>query len=194
MKKFRSKRLLCCVCMGALSGAAFADDGGFNSNLNLNLPEFGQQQYESTPLLYALNDNDKATSDSDKATSFSKDNKDFKEPWLTGSKVHEYLGLGALALVGLTALAPKEEGGAHEHFAKAATVLASAAVTTGLIYHWDDFHLKDGFKDPDNQHVMLGALGALAMLYAVSKAPDSGHAGAGLLGGAAMGVAIKITW
>ena len=188
MKRKPGKRLLCGLCVGAVSCAALADTG----KLDLSLPAPALfQPAAGRPLLFAMNEDAASVTQSG---AFTKDNEGFEEPWLTGSKVHEYLGLGALALVGLTVISPKEEGGAHEHFAKAATVLAAAAATTGLIYHWDDFDFSDGFTDPDNMHMMLGALGTLAMVYAVSKAPDSGHAGAGILGGVAMGVAIKMTW
>ncbi len=126
--------------------------------------------------------------------SFRKDNEEFEESWLTGSKAHKYMGLGALGLVALAAISPKEEGGMHEYFATSATVLAAGAATTGFIYHWDDFDFSDGFTDPDNLHMMLGLLGTLAMVAAISEAPEAGHSGPGILGGVAMGVAIKITW
>ncbi len=130
----------------------------------------------------------------DRQTALKIDHSDFEESWWTGNKFHQYAGLGALALVGMAALSPKEEDGPHEYFATAASALGAAAVTTGLIFHWDDFDLSDGFTDPDNLHVMMAGLGALAMAYAVSEAPDSGHAGIGSLGGIAMGLAIKIEW
>jgi hypothetical protein len=134
----------------------------------------------------------------------------FQPPLFTGSNAHKYLGLGTLALVVATALAPKppevedraptpaeldaQKSSSHAKLGRAAATMAAATVATGLLYHWDDFHLEDGFSDPDNQHAMLGVAGALAMLYAISKAPDEGHAGSGIAGGAAMAVAIKLTW
>lgn len=135
----------------------------------------------------------------------------FQPPWLSGRKAHQYLGLGTVLFAGLTALsAPGEDEGAtqqqprqtsgttHTRFARTTAVLAVATVLTGLIYHWDDFHLEDGFADPDNQHVMLAGAGALTMLYAINKSAKSsvptGHAGTAELGAAAMLVAIKLTW
>lgn len=134
----------------------------------------------------------------------------FEPPMFSKSNAHKYLGLGTVAMVVATALAPKPEeiegrpatqaeldaqkSSTHAKLGRAAATLAAATVVTGLLAHWDDFHLEDGWADPDNLHVMLGSAGALAMLYAVSKAPEGGHAGAGIAGGAAMAVAIKLTW
>jgi hypothetical protein len=135
-------------------------------------------------------------------------------PWLTGRNAHQVLGLGTLALVGLTGLtaphggceqncgantAPRQTSGTpHTRFARAASVFAAATVTSGLLVHWNDFHLEDGFSDPDNQHVMLGMGGALAMLYAVNKSMHSAvptqHAGTAALGGVAMAISVKLTW
>lgn len=76
--------------------------------------------------------------------------------------------------------------------------MAAFTVTDGLLTHWDDFHLEDGFSDPDNLHVMLGTVGAAMMLYAVNKSANSkvpvSHAGIAELGGVAMAVAVKLTW
>ena len=125
--------------------------------------------------------------------------------WFTPNKIHKYLGLGSLGLVGLALLAPKpddegkpsgekSEGGIHHDLAVGATVLGAAAVATGFAFHYRDIDLSKGFKDPDNLHMLLGTLAEVAFLAAVSKAPDSGHAGAGILGAAAMATAIKIEW
>jgi hypothetical protein len=139
----------------------------------------------------------------------------FQAPWFTGSDAHKYLGLGTLVLVGLTAAtAPHENecehnctagtaqrqtsGTTHTRLARAAATLAGATVATGLLVHWDDFHLRDGFSDPDNQHVLLGLAGSLLMLYAVNKSMHSKlptqHAAFAEVGGAAMAIAVKLTW
>ncbi len=119
---------------------------------------------------------------------------DFKEPAFSGEKFHQYMGLTTLGLVALTAVLPKEEDGPHEMAGTAAAVMAGATVANGLVYHWEDFDVEDGFSDPDNLHVMLGGIGALLMAAAVSQAPEGGHAGLGIGGGVAMATAIKITW
>ena len=131
----------------------------------------------------------------------------------TGSDVHKYLGLGTVVLVGLTAATapgggcehnctsntPRQTSGTtHTRLARATAAMAAATVTSGLLVHWDDFHLKDGLSDPDNQHVLLGLAGSILMLYAVNKSMHSAvptqHAVFAEVGGAAMAVAIKLTW
>lgn len=119
---------------------------------------------------------------------------EFEAPLFSANKVHQYLGIGALGLLALAIVSPKEEDGAHEYFATGAAALGAAAATSGLIYHWDDFDFDDGLSDPDNLHMMLGATGALLMLAAIAQAPEGGHAGLGAAGGIAMGVAVKMTW
>jgi hypothetical protein len=138
----------------------------------------------------------------------------FDEPWLSGDKLHQYMGWTTLALVaGAAFTAPegcegaacatapqqaRQTNGAHAKIAKAAAFMAAATVTSGLIDHWDDFHMEDGFTDPDNLHAMLGTAGALMMMYAVNKSANStvpvSHGGIAELGGVAMAVAVKLTW
>ena len=82
--------------------------------------------------------------------------------------------------------------------AKATIAMAYATIATGLLAHWDDFHLEDGITDPDNLHVLLGVTGAALMAYAVNKSKNSSvpvsHAGIAELGALGMVAAIKITW
>jgi hypothetical protein len=201
------------ICLAALAGTAQAEEAA----LNLDLPvTAGMNDYNSRftnhrSYLLALNEGGVAKGRGELQVTPSAE---FEPPLFTGSKAHQYLGLGTVLLVGLTALsAPDEEcesncpavspprqtsGTTHTRLARTAAALAAATVTTGLLYHWDDFHLEDGLSDPDNQHVMLGAAGALLMLYAVNKSAKSSvqtsHAGYAELGGVAMAVAIKLTW
>lgn len=118
----------------------------------------------------------------------------FEAPLFSGNKVHQYFGIGALGLLALAIISPKEENGPHEYFATGSAVLGAAAATSGLIYHWDDFNFDDGFSDPDNLHMMLGSAGTLLMLAAISQAPEGGHPALGIAGGVAMGIAVKMTW
>lgn len=140
--------------------------------------------------------------------------KPFEPPFFSGSNAHKYFGLGTLALVALTGLtapgegceqncpanaAPRRTSGTtHTRLARAASVMAAATVTSGLLVHWNDFHLRDGLSDPDNQHVLLGLAGSLLMMQAVNKSMRSTspteHAGTAALGGIAMAVAVKLTW
>ena len=122
------------------------------------------------------------------------DNPADEERYFTANKIHQYLGIGSILAAGGTLLAPKEENGLHENLAKTATALGIGAVVTGLLYHWDDFSLSDGMKDPDNLHLMLTTAGTLGYLAAVSAAPDSGHAGLGGVGAIAMAIGIKMNW
>jgi hypothetical protein len=136
---------------------------------------------------------------------------EFEPPLISGRKVHQYLGLSTVAFAGLTMLAAPEDeegvsqtqprqtsGTTHTRLARTTAVLAVATVMTGLIYHWNDFHLEDGYSDPDNQHALLAGTGALLLLYAVNKSAHSSeptsHAGIAELGAVSMLAAIKLTW
>jgi hypothetical protein len=112
----------------------------------------------------------------------------------SGNKIHQYLGLASITLATLSVLSPKEEDGPHELFAKGAAATGGAAIASGYWVHWNDFSIQDGWKDPDNQHLLLTALGTLGYLLAVSQAPDESHAGAGAVGFTAMAVGIRLTW
>lgn len=139
---------------------------------------------------------------------------DFEPPLFSGSNAHKYLGLATIVGAVLTGSnhppenecetgpcpppQPRETDGAHAKLARATVALAAATVVTGLVAHWDDFHLEDGITDPDNMHALLGTAGMLTMAYAVSRAADpwnsNSHAGKAIAGAAMMAVAIKITW
>ncbi len=127
----------------------------------------------------------------------------FKEPWFTGNKIHEYLGVTTLATALATALtAPSDKGnatpnvnGTHAQLGRATRALALATVVTGLIFHWDDMHLfEDGLKDPDTEHWLIAGAGALILANAVSKAPNRSHAGQAEAGALAMLVGVKLVW
>ncbi|MDH4233688.1 MAG: hypothetical protein OEV15_00940 [Gallionella sp.] len=193
------------TCLVAASGLVHADD----ATQNIAIPSIASPYTKSSKsYMLALNDAD-APQKQASATAASQ-SAEFEPPMFSKSNAHKYLGLGTVALVVATALAPKpaeNEGGTltqaqideqessnHARLGKAAATLAAATVVTGLIAHWDDFHVEDGWTDPDNMHALLGTAGALAMLFAVSNAPGGGHAGVGVTGGVAMAAAIKLTW
>ena len=119
---------------------------------------------------------------------------EFEESYWTPNKIHKYVGLAALGLVGVAMVAPKEEDGLHESSAKAAALLGGLAVAGGLYVHWDDVDFSEGFSDPDNLHALFAGLGAVALLFAAAEGPDGGHAGIGAVGAISMAVAVKITW
>lgn len=128
----------------------------------------------------------------------------YKERWITANKIHKYLGIGSLAAAGMTLLTVdqadngenggKVDGGIHETFARTAAGLGAAAVLTGLLFHWDDITLSNGFSDPDNLHMVLSTLGALGYAEAVNRAPGGGHAGYGAAGAVSMALGIKMVW
>jgi hypothetical protein len=113
-------------------------------------------------------------------------------PWYGRNNMHKYLGLGSLALAGLSVLAPKEKGGAHEQLANGAAALGGAAIATGFYAHGDDIDYT--WSDPDTRHAVYGILGTLGYLIAVSRGGEGGHAAAGALGAVSMVAAIKIIW
>jgi hypothetical protein len=201
-------------CLAAISGMAYADDTGVNPELPAAANFYTGNFQSSNPRYYQLAANEGGTVQGAKDETPVATAAQFESPWLTGRKAHQYLGIATVVSAGLTALAapgercehncpaqapPRQTSGtAHTRLARTTAVLAVATVLTGLIYHWDDFHLEDGLADPDNQHVMLAGTGALMMLYAINKSEKSSvptpHAFVAEAGAAAMLVAIKLTW
>lgn len=196
------KKIVASLCFALACNTSFAAD----SALDLSLPAA-----TASPKSFMLAANDNLPASVAPAAAQA----EFSEPWMSGDKLHQYMGWTTLALVAATAFSPPGDGcegaacanapvqprqtnGTHAKLAKAAAFMAAATVTSGLIDHWDDFHLEDGFTDPDNLHAMLGTAGALMMMYAVNKSANSSvpvsHAGIAELGGVAMAVAVKLTW
>lgn len=216
------------ICLAAVSNTVFAQSAGgvewptaasfyTRNSSSINSPLVTRQSFNSPsfqPAAYLLAANEANTMQTDAGATNSAP--EFKPPWLSGRKAHQYLGLGTVIFAGLTALAappsnecencppstqqpPRQTSGTtHTRLARATAAMAVATVLSGLWYHWDDFHLEDGFADPDNQHVMLAGTGSLLMLYAINKSAKSAvptsHAGIAELGAATMLVAIKLTW
>jgi hypothetical protein len=200
------KKSLVGLCILAASGMAHAED----TALNLSLPAESKAAHS-----FKLASNDPASANLPASVTSSSPSTAFEPPMFSADKLHQYLGLTTIALVGLTALTapgsgcegncppptqqqPRQTNGTHAKLGEAAAAMAAATVTSGLITHWNDFHLEDGFTDPDNMHAMLGGAGALLMMYAVNKSANSSvptsHAGMAELGGVLMAVAVKLTW
>ncbi len=224
--KHRRNHVAAGVLLAVLSGLAYADETTANFQLPTAAANFytandpllkdrPSDARRANPKGYLIAANDGAAAQGQAGDTFVDPAEQFQPAWLTGRKAHEYLGLGTVVLAGLTALAapssceenclpasqqpPRQTSGtAHTRLARATGAMAIATVITGLLYHWDDFHLGDGFADPDNQHVALAGTGALLMLYAIDKSMHSSvptsHAGYAELGAVAMVVAIKLTW
>jgi hypothetical protein len=203
------KSMSAAVLLAALSGTALAQEAAFELPLASGTYV---KDYESFKL--AANDGTSASVKRSDSAAPEVGKTDFEPAMFSGSNAHKYLGLGTMVFAGLTALnhpeenecetapcpppQPRETDGTHARLARATVALAAATVVTGLVAHWDDFHLEDGITDPDNLHALLGTAGMLTMAYAVSKAADpydsNGHAGKAIAGAALMAVAIKITW
>lgn len=209
------------ICLATLSGMVYADDTAVNPALptaasfytnnfqSLKSQSFNSQSFDSTAYLLATNEDDALLGQEGPTTVTPA--REFKPPWMSGKKVHQYLGLGTVTLAGLTMLAAPDDaegvsqtaprqtsGTTHTRLARATAAMAIATVMTGLLYHWNDIHWEDAFTDPDKMHARLAAGGALLMLYAVNKSAKSteptSHSGIAELGAAAMLVAIKLTW
>lgn len=227
MKK-SSNHVAAGLLLAVFSGFAYADDmtaspglpTGAASFYSLDSQYLDRQTFEarpSNPKGYLIAANDAGPAQGQVGASAVEPAAEFHSSWLTGRKAHQYLGLGTIALAGLTALAapdgegceqncpavtqqaPRQTSGTtHTRLARATGAMAIATLATGLLYHWDDFHFSDGLADPDNQHVLLGATGAMLMLYAIDKSMHSSvptsHAGIAELGALAMVVAVKLTW
>lgn len=192
--------------LAALSGTAYAQEAAFE------LPS-ASSAYIKDYASFKLAANETGTQAMKPTASAAPEIKQsgFEPSWLTGGKAHQYLGLATIVGAGLTALTapeecedncttttPRETNGTHAKLAKATVAMAAATIATGLIVHWDDIHLDEGFTDPDNLHVMLGVTGAALMAYAVNKSMNSStevsHAGIAEMGAVGMLVAIKLTW
>jgi hypothetical protein len=197
----RLRRLAAGVCLAALTGTVYAAE----STLDLTLPAKQFYTQEAQSFMLAANDTDAAKA---KANVVSQPVvAEFEPKLFSGSKIHQYLGVGTAVLAGAAFIthphptdpnAPRLVNGTHAQLAKATVAMAAATVAAGLLTHWDDFSLEDGWSDPDNLHVLLGTAGAALMAYAVNKSANSStpvsHATMSELGALSMIVAIKLTW
>lgn len=204
MFKSLTQALVFLSCLGSAVAVASGMQGIDDYNLintsgllrlSLDLPVNADRDepYQQNPTMIYLAAAD-AMSAGDTQMSSKADKPVFKERWFTANKLHQYLGLGSLAMATVAAVLPKEEDAPHEYFAKGAAIFGGAAVATGLAFHFEDLSLKGGFSNPDNIHAALSTLGALGFLLAVDKAPEGGHAGLGLSGAVLMLGGIKYTW
>jgi hypothetical protein len=206
----RLRKFIAVFCLSLITGGACAAE----STLDLTLPAGKFYNEEAKSFLLAEND----AIDSQVKRNLSgavTPAAEFEPKLFTRKKVHEYLGLTTLALVALTTFTAPGDGcsnqnqncsnqarpvnGTHAELGKATAVMAIATVASGLIAHWDDFNVEDGWTDPDNLHVMLGVTGAALLAYAVNKSMNvsSGqvsHAGIAELGALGMLIAVKLEW
>jgi len=194
-------RLVVAACLSALMGFASAAE----KPLDLSLSESKYYSQDKQSVMLAENDAD--VINAKKAISADTPAKEFEPKLFSGKKIHQYLGVTTAALAGMTFMThihpvgngPRDVNGTHAELGKATAIMALATVASGLIVHWDDFSLEDGWKDPDNLHVLLGVTGAALMAYAVNQSMNTStgqvnHAGYAELGALSMVVAIKLTW
>ncbi len=192
---------LALCCLAAFTGTAQAQD------LDLTLPDSGFYKQEAQPLILAANDVDKANAQIKAGSDEEAASQPFEPRMFSASKVHQYLGVGTVALAGMAFMThihpvgdvPRDVNGVHGDLGKAAGAMALATVASGLYAHWDDFHLEDGWSDPDNLHVFLATAGALLMSYAVYQSATQttgtvNHAGMAEAGALSMLIAVKLTW
>ncbi len=194
------------IALFAIAGVAQAQD------IDLNLPA---QTYVQNAGSFMLAANEADVLVKKEVTTVAAAPKEpYEPPLLSGSNVHMALGLATIVAAGLTGMTAPEEGcesncgptpvardvnGTHAKLAYATVALAAATIASGVVTHWDDFHLEDGITDPDNLHVLLGVTGAALMAVATAnsakvKTGTASHAGMAMAGAAGMVVAIKLTW
>ncbi len=201
MAVVRLGQLLSAIYFASVAGVAYAAE----SSLDLSLPAGKYEQQAAHSFMIAESDPEVVKVKSNIAAAPAQ--AEFEPKLFSGKKIHEYLGVGTAALAGMAFMThlhpvgnvPRDVNGTHAELGKAAAAMALATVASGLIVHWDDFSLEDGWKDPDNQHVLLGVTGAALMAYAVNKSMNVStgqvnHAGLAELGALSMVVAIKLTW
>ena len=198
----RLSQLTAIFCLMALSGIVSAEE----RTLDLTLP--ASRFYNEDAKSFLLAENDVAETRARNSIAAVSPAAEFEPKLITGKKVHEYMGLTTLALVALTtftapgdtcATCSRPVNGTHAELGKATAVMALATVVSGLIEHWDDFNLEDGWEDPDNMHIILGVTGAALLAYAVDKSMNVStgpvsHAGIAELGALGMLVAVKLEW
>lgn len=195
------------TCLAVCANLSFAAD----SALDLSLPVAKQ---EAKFFMLASSENGASATDKAVAKAIAAPAPEYDAPLWSGSNVHKYLGLATVGAALATMMsspgegcehncsaqpqAPRDVNGTHAMFAKTTAALAVATVATGLITHWDDFALEDGWTDPDNLHVLLGTAGAALLGYATMLSANSStpvsHAGIAEVGALGMAVAIGLTW
>jgi len=127
-----------------------------------------------------------------------------EKSFLSGKRIHQYLGLGSFAFaIAAAAAAPETEGAippspskkrTHKALGITAAALGGAAIANGFYVHGDDFNLDNGWTDPDNLHVLMTVLGTLGYAAAIATNGKGAHAAAGAGGAALMGVGIFLEW
>ncbi len=111
---------------------------------------------------------------------------------ITTEKLHKYLGYTTVVLAGLTAVF---NGDNNFHYGAAYSTVAASlgTITTGYLAYGDRFTFEYGILTEDNEHIVLGTLGAIGCIVAVILADDDGghgHDGIGAGGGVSMAISV----
>lgn len=199
--KFGFNQFAAAIFLSVWAGASYAE--GNVADIALPASDFYTQSVKS----FVLAENDTGVVKTKNSSAAATPPAEFEPKMLSGSKVHQYLGVGTAVLAGLAFAThihpvgdvPREVNGTHGQLGKAAGIMALATVATGVCAHWDDFSVEDGWSDPDNLHVLLATAGAALMAYAVYQSASQttgtvSHAGMAELGALGMVAAIKLTW
>lgn len=205
---FRLQQLAAGLCLSIL-GFSVSVGTGYAAEKTIDYTLPASRFYTPDTRSFMLAANDTETAKPNAITTPVTPAAEFEPPLLSGSKAHQYLGIGTVALATLTALTPPEEcegnscpprdvNGRHATLAKATVAMAAATIVTGLYAHWHDISLEEGLSDPDNLHVLLAGTGALLLAYAANLSANSSvpvnHAGIAEAGVLGMVVAVKLTW
>jgi len=205
LKQWQFKQLAAAVFLATLTSYSYAAE----QTLDLSLPARGNYYgQDNQPFLLAENSAGAVKTEAAEEKNVTPAASKFEPSLFSGSKIHQYLGVGTMVMAGMTFIshkhpvpgsnAPRDLHGAHAHYGQATAIMAAATVASGLLSHWDDFSLEDGWSDPDNLHVVLAVSGAALMAYAINKSMNStsatSHAGLAEAGALGMGLAIKLTW
>lgn len=206
---FRNAALGFCLAAaaGAASGADFVQDFSDRSTFS--------RADDLQSFMLAQNGAPASNAERNVASAAPAQQAEFHESMFTLNKAHKLLGISTILAAVATAVTapgegceancpppsqqpPRDRNGTHAHLARATVALAAASIATGILAHWDDIDLRNGFSDPDNLHALLGITGALLMAAAVNKSAGSAvpvsHAGQAELGAAMMAVGIKLVW
>lgn len=197
------------LCLAALAGTAWAE----GDTLDLSSPLSSAYVKNDEVFRLAANDSDVLIKQPENTVVPEAKAPPFEPDPFSGGKMHQYLGLATVGAAAATFLThfhpcegpncgqqpPRKTHGLHANLGRATALLAAATVASGVMAHWDDFHMEDGISDPDNLHVLLGVTGAAMMAYAINKSARSSvtptkHAPLAELGALSMIVAIKLTW
>jgi hypothetical protein len=196
------------LCLAALAGAAYAGDAARDISVPSDATVLRTGDLQS--FMLAANEVPASNAAQNVASAAPAKQTEYDATYSL-NKAHKHLGEGTIIAALLTAMTAPDSGcetncttqtrdrtGTHAKLARATVALASAAIFTGVLAHWDDVHFANGISDPDNLHALLGITGAALMAKAVNKSAGStvqvSHAAQAELGAALMAIGIKLEW